>query len=279
MTPARFERPWRRAPASWAASVAFALTAACGGRRTPPPDDALDDPVAVFEAMLDRLELVQSARILATLEYYGPDGRVRGTEAVLARAPASLRMEAISPFDTTLYAFMVHDGALAYLDLRENLFVSGSATPENISRFVPFALSAEDLVRVLLGGPPLDAADPDPDTYSVRWDDRAGAYALTMPAVAGGTLTLQVAHGTWTVVGARLEDAAGDVVFDLREGNFATVAAGDAETTMPRVLRLRMPASDIDISLELDRIELNAELDSALFVLDPPPGADVRRLP
>ena len=134
-----------------AVAVALAVVG-CGGRQTPPPPDVMDDPVAVFEGVMTRLEGFQSARIRATVEYYGPEGRVRARQAVLVRAPASLRIETISPFDTTLAAFMVHDGALVFYDLQRQAYLHGAPTPENLARFVSVWMTAEDLVRVLPAG-------------------------------------------------------------------------------------------------------------------------------
>lgn len=263
-----------------ALAALLCLTAiGCGGRQTPVPDDALTDPVELLEAMLTRLESIESSRMRATLEYYGDGGRARVEQAVLARAPDLLRVETLSPFGTSLSVFMSDGETLTFYDLQEQIYVSGSPTPSNIARFVPFWMSAADLVRVLFGGPPLDAAVADADEYTLEWDRRAGAYRMRLPIMSGGELIVHVQHGTWVVSGAERYDADGDPVFELRTGDFERVSLGDVETTMPRRLRFIMADEDIDISLDVESISMNVALGDALFQLAPPPGAEINSLP
>lgn len=255
------------------------LASACGGRQTPAPADELTDPVELLEAMLTRLEAIESARMRATLEYYGDGGRARVQQAVLARTPNLLRIETLSPFDTSLAVFMVDGQTLTYYDLQAQTYMSGAPTPSNVARFVPFYMTAEDLVRVLFGGPPLDAASTDADEYTLGWDRSAGAYRMVLPLTAGGELVLHVQHETWTVSGAAQYDSDGDPIFELRTGDFTTIEAEGLVTTMPQRLRFIMEGEDIDISLDVERIDMNVALPDALFQLAPPPGVEEILLP
>ena len=274
MTDAPYSRP-NLAPLLARAVVFALMIGGCSGRQIAPPDDALTDPVVLYEAMLSRLESIESARMRATLEYYGDGRRARVEQLVLARAPAMLRIETLSPFDSTLAVFMVDGESLTFFDLQNRSYLTGPPTPRNVSRFVPFWMSAADLVQVLFGGPPLDATNPDADTYTMEWDGRAGAYRMRMPLRdSDGTLTLLVQHGSWTVSGATQSAPNGDVLFELRTGDFRTVTAGDNETQMPQRLRFVMEESDIDISLDVTQLELNVTLADRLFALPPPNGVE-----
>ena len=123
---------------------------------------------------------------------------------------------------------LVKDGAasaaVAWYDVQAEQMLRGAPTVQNVSLFTQFPMSGADLVNVLLGGPPLEAVDPDPTTYTVAWDRRQGAYRLGMPLRAGGELAVFVRHGTWTLAGARQLDASGDEVFELTAGDFAAAA-------------------------------------------------------
>lgn len=260
-------------------ALVAASLAACGGRQTPAPEGELTDPVELLEAMLTRLDAIESARMRATLEYYGDGGRARVQQAVLARSPNLLRIETLSPFDTSLAVFMVDGETLTYYDLQAQTYMSGAPTPSNVARFVPFYMTAQDLVRVLFGGPPLDAASTDSDEYTLAWDGRAGAYRMVLPLIAGGELVLHVQHETWTVSGAAQYDADGEPIFELRTGDFAAVEADGFVTSMPRRLRFIMEGEDIDISLDVERLDMNVTLPDGLFQLAPPPGVEVILLP
>lgn len=251
-----------------------AFVVACGGRQTPAPDDAFDAPIDVFEATLDRYEALSSVRLRATLEYWGEEGRVRVDQVVLARRPGDVRVETISPFGTTLTVFATNADELVYYDLQANEFVRGRPELDHISRFLPFHLTAQDIVRVLLGAPPLDAVDPDPDTYAMEWDARRAAYRLTMPlSDDAGTLRVWIDHGSWTMVAARMTDAEGDRIFDLRSGNAEPVQGATIRTQMPTRIEFEMPGEDVDIALDVERVELDPTLPDALFTVPTPRAA------
>lgn len=258
--------------------LAVAASSGCGGRQIAPPDDALTEPIEVFEALLSRLEGIGSVRLRGTLEYYGEQGRARVDQVLLAREPGQLRIETLSPFDSTLSVFLIDAGVLTWFDLQRRQYLTGDATAANVARFVPLWMSADDLVRVLFGGPPLDAIDPDPDTYTLRWDERAGAYRLEMPLLTGGALVLRVEHRTWLLRSARRLDEDREIVFELRAGEPLAVPTDAGEVWMPSALRFRMPSERLDMSLELDRVDVNPELPDALFRLAPPNGVTVERL-
>ena len=79
-------------------ALTIVTLAACGGPQRAAPPDALDDPALVLEGTLDRLSLLDAARLRAELEYYGRDGRARvcllytspsPRDATLPRMPSS----------------------------------------------------------------------------------------------------------------------------------------------------------------------------------------------
>ena len=74
--------------------------------------------------------------------------------------------------------------------------------------------------------------------------------------------------------GAKQVDEDGEVIFELRTGDFTTVAAGESQTEMPQRLRFLMETEDIDISLDVTRLELNPSLPDALFALPVPNGVE-----
>lgn len=253
----------------------LSFVSACGGTRTPPPDDALTEPTELYNAMLARLEGVQSARIRAVMEYFGDNGRVRVRQAVLAQQPDRLRIETLSPFDSTLSVVLANEEQLVLYDLEAAKFYVGAPTATNLSRLLPLWLTPQDVVRVLLGGPPLDMMNPDTATWELQWDRRRAAYRLSMPAFAGGTLELFVKHETWTLSGARETNAAGNTVWEIRTADFRRVESEGVQSTLPERIRFLMDRDNIDVSLNVSNYDLNAVLPPQLFTLQPPPGVEV----
>lgn len=260
--------------------LALALVlCACGGRQSPAPSDALSDPIDVIEGTLDRLAVLDAARLRAELEYYGDEGRARVDQIVLAREPGDVRIETLSPFGTTLTVFVVNAESLRYWDLQSEEFVVGAPTPEHIGLFIPFALSAADVVRVLLGAPPYDRIASSPDEYTMEWDSRRDAYRLRLPlASSQGELSVWVTHGTFTLVAARETDGEGRTVFEIRAGRFERERVGEQVLEVPRRIEFEMPREGIDISLDVTSSQWNPELVDALFELREPRGVEVQEL-
>jgi len=271
------ESPTTRVPQipHWLVVVALSFTLGCGARHTPPPQDAIDDPVLLLEATLTRLEALDAVRIRASLVYYGDGGRARIRQAVLAQRPSYVRMESISPFDTSMAVLILGDGYLIFYDIQEETYYRGHATPENIRRLAPLYFSPEDIVRVFLGAPPLDAVEPDPDTYTIEWNTRTAVYELGLPTVDGGSITVDIRHGDWTMAGARVYDGDGALRYELRTAGFSTYTHDGGDVVMPTRLRFLMSDRSVDLSMDVERIDINPELPETLFQLDPPRGATI----
>lgn len=259
-------------------SMAALPVAGCAGAQTPEPDDALQSPIEVFEAMLSRLELIESLRVRAVLEYYASDGRVKVRQAVLAKRPGNLRVETMSPFDTTLTVFTTNTTRLAFYDVQAQQFIQGTPSVTNISRFTQFPMTSEDLVRILFGGPPLHAVSTNPDEYSLEWSKRNGSYKLNLPMLTGGALVLFVRHNTWTLSGAQSLDDKGKVQFELRAGEFADVENAGVRVEMPRKIRFLMEEDKVDISLDIESLDLNPDVNDAVFNFTAPAGANIREI-
>jgi hypothetical protein len=247
----------------------------CGARMIAQPSGPAPTATELHDLAVDRLQPLYAVRVRATLEYYGEQGRARIRQALLGREPSDVRMESISPFDTTLSVLVLRGGSLRFYDLQNEQFVVGRAVPEHISRLVPLWLTAEDIVRVLLGGPPLDAGDPTHADQAVEWDGRAGAWRWTLPGVPEGRLHVWMRHGTWSLSGAEALDGEGRSVWEMRTGSWESTRLDDGtEIELPTRYRFLLPSEGIDLSLEVERRTLNPELPDELFELPTPRGVE-----
>ena len=252
-------------------SLSLAFMVACGGTQRP-PDDEVTEPTVLLDAMATRLDGVESLRADSAIEYYGEEGRVRVTQAMVVRLPGDLRIETISPFDTTLNLLVANDEDLVFLDMEGNTMYVGEPTAEDIGRLLPIPLSPADLVRVILGGAPVDAIAADTSTYAMTWDRREGAYRLELPIEGGGELVLFVAHETWQVDGGEGYDPAGQRVYRF------TTSSRRLEGGLPSAIRFVLDGDGTDVSLDIESVTLNPTLPDILFELRPAPGVHVEQL-
>ncbi len=253
--------------------VSVGLGAHCNSG-TRAPEDAVEDPGQLVDLMTGRAEGVSSARYRVVSEYYGGD--LRGAnfrQVVLIRQPADIHVQILSPFDQTLQVLVSNDEALSLYDFEHETFYRGAPTPENLARLLPFYLSAADIVRVLVGGPPLDLMSDDRAAYALSWNEDDGLYRLVVPLATGdGTLELGVRHGDWAIASARRLTASGEQVFELRTGDFEL--QGGLEIPMRLRFLLDRP-EEIDMSLDVERVEIDPTLPDSLFELQPPAGVEV----
>lgn len=254
------------------------LLAACGARRVAPPDDALTDPAELFGIVAARGEGLDTVRYRATLEYYGDGGRVRVRQAVLARQPTDVRIETISPANTSLAVLVLNADELLFYDVSSETFVAGEPTPEHIGQLAPLWLTPRDIVRVLVGGAPIDEVEADTTGYELQWQRRGGHYELTMPTLDAGELTLDVEHGTWALIGARQHDDDGELVWELRAGGLQSHDVDGEALWLPTRLRFLLPSERVDMSLDVERVDVNPTLSDRLFTLEPPRGIPVTPL-
>lgn len=270
-------RPTRTLPGRTAAlMMVWGTLAACGAPQFAAPADLETDPIALLESSVAAAEAIRSARIRATLEYYGEGGRARVRQAVLVQAPNRVRIETISPLDTSLSVLLLNGESLVYYDIAGELYLTGEPTAEHIGELIPIRLSPEDIVRVMVGGPPLAGLADDLSAATVEWNAREGWYDLRVPLADGGTMLLGVIHESRGVAWVQEHDARGREEWTLRGGDRRAADGANGVVEVPYRLRFRMRAGQIDISLEVERYTVNPELSDEIFSLDPPRGIEVR---
>ena len=73
------------------------------------------------------------------------------TGALLLKAPASIRFEALSPFGQPLLIATIHDGQLVLYNTASNSATVGPATPDTAGRLFSLAVAPDELVGLLAG--------------------------------------------------------------------------------------------------------------------------------
>ena len=125
----------------------------------PPPRQAADEAARqALDVLIARWHAFTDLRALADITIQRGGERQRLTGVLLARAPASVRFEALSPFGQPFLFVTVHEGRLTAYDATTNEATVGDASAETTARLLSLPFDPHDLVAVLSGraAPPRD---------------------------------------------------------------------------------------------------------------------------
>jgi outer membrane lipoprotein-sorting protein len=261
-----------------AAGLLLGVLAGCGAAPIRPPADALTSAAPLWQAIDARDDQAVTARIRASVEVFSADGRARVRQVLLVGGPGRFRIETLSPVDTTLSVIACDGERLIYYDVDGGRFYAGAPTAQNLARVARLPLDPTDLTRLLLGGPPVDPSTQAAADWALAWDEQLGAYRLRRTEPDAGRLDVWVRHASWTTVAARLTDAAGGRRLELTSADVRPVESDGVRIDVARRLRIVMPHEQVDLSIEVDRYDLNPNLPPTLFSIAPPRGITVESL-
>lgn len=125
----------------------------------PPPRQAADEEARrALAVLIARWHAFTDLRALADITIQKGGERQRLTGVLLARAPSSVRFEALSPFGQPFLFVTVHEGHLTAYDATTNEATVGEASAEATARTLSLPFDPDDLVAVLSGraAPPRD---------------------------------------------------------------------------------------------------------------------------
>lgn len=251
------------------------LALSCG-QNIPPPDNAIEDPVALRGGVDARLEAVDSARFKdVVFDYFGDGERLKVRQLILVSKPTYLRVQTRMPGSEEIVSLLVSDGTDFAMHRRDtNEYFSGPSTRQNIGKLLPVDLSAADVARVMLGGAPWDRLDSGIGAAKLSWDRSRGHYKYSVDLSEGGSMSIWVRHTDFAVIEAEERDASGAVAYQYTTDDWKNFGG----VSLPEYRRFVWPSRDLDFSMDVNETQLNVELPEHLFTLDPPPGSIERRL-
>jgi outer membrane biogenesis lipoprotein LolB len=273
--------------------------AALGCHRAPPTSRFPD-----ARALLTHLERQQScSRGLAgegKIDYFGKEGRVRGSLMFMVARPDSVRLDVISPFGATLSTLTSDGSNFSLLDLRQKVFLRGPASACNLAQFTRVPLPPHALVSLLGGQPPVLAHDAS--AASLAWESGRYVVRIAGEHLATEELTFSVGDADYDKPYGAQQVLLSSV--EVRQKNYvlyrAELAAHEAASTapprvdpdglepdmppsgpdcravLPRRLRLEVPAEEQDLLLAIDEISHNPPHQPGVFQQRPPGGVVVR---
>ena len=182
---------------------------------------------------------------------------------VAVSRPANLHLETFGFFGQP-EAILTSDGrTFGLYQSSEGKYYRGPATPQNVSRFLPVVLPAEELVSIMLGTVPRIPSHevvfnltPDHMAYLIGLRERNLTQTLWIDPFNFRALKSEV----------RGIDA-----YDLLFENFEQSAAG----ALPKKVVLSAPAASTLLELNYKDVVINEMLGANLFKGNPPPGVPV----
>ena len=148
----------RRLRSSLLVLLAVGLAAGCSIALPPPRQPISAEARRAIDLLITRWQSVTDLRTLADINLDRGGQRQRLTGVLLAKAPGSVRFEALSPFGQPFLIAVVHDGHLTAFSAATNEAVVGEATAETTARLLGLPFEPHDLVAVVSGSavPPTD---------------------------------------------------------------------------------------------------------------------------
>lgn len=141
----------RRLRSSLLVLLAVGLAAGCAIGLRPPRQPISEDARRAIDLLLTRWHAVSDLRALADIVVDRGGQRQQLSGVLLAKAPGSVRFEALSPFGQPIVVAVVHDGRLTAYSALSNEATVGEATAQTTAQLLGLPFEPQDLVAVATG--------------------------------------------------------------------------------------------------------------------------------
>ena len=222
----------------------------------------IQDTGELVKNLSQRIHQFRSLRTLATVSYWGTDGRAGFQEAILVNRPDRLRLETLSPLGAILIVTVDADNIEGFHP-REGLFYRGKSSKKNLLRYTQIPLGLRELTSLLMGLPPVEAQGP--------WE--GGENSLYREIGGGGRE--KIVFDPTLGVPARWERLGPDGAIELSAlfSEYIPTPAG----LFPAKISLEDHNQQKRLEIRYQEPELNVALPLPLFVQEKP--ASAREIP
>lgn len=172
------ERPSRARCRRALAGLALGAAGACGA---PPPASTFPDAEAALQRMQQTQLCSRGVQGEAKLDYFGDEGRVRGSLLYKAALPDHVRLDVFSPFGAVLSTLTSDGSQFALFDLRQKVLLRGAASACNLERFLRVPVPPHALAQLLRGEAPVLVHERGAAT--IEWHSAwlgSGHYVITI---------------------------------------------------------------------------------------------------
>jgi len=275
------------------------FAAALGCSRAAPPS-RFPDAQTILASLHEQQKCSRGLSGEGKIDYFGKEGRVRGSLLFLVSSPDRVRLDVVSPFGATVSTLTSDGKQFSLYDLRQKLFLRGSASACNLAQFTHVPMPPHALVSLLRGEPPV--LRHDPAQLSLSWEggryvvriqsQHAAAEAIAISPrdadydkpFAQQRLALEsveVRQQDYVLYRAELADhqpAGTAAPRSDPDGVDPDVPASGPEcsASVPRRLHLEVPSEEQDLLLSVSEVAHNPPLESGTFTQNVPGGVSVR---
>ncbi len=288
------------ARATWLALLACVASTGCA--RSAPPS-RFPDAASLLSRLREQQSCSRGLSGEGKLDYFGKEGRLRGTVLFMGASPDSVRLDVVSPFGATISTLTSNGKDFSLYDLRQKVFLHGPANACNLGRFTHVPMPPHALVSLLRGEPPVLVHEAPQATlaweggqYVVRISSKhqATQEIAISPADADydkpyaqqrvSLSSVEVRQQNYVLYRAELEQHDPAVTAPPRsdpDGIDPDVPPSGPEcrAALPRRLHLEVPAEEQDLVLSISEIAHNPPLKAGAFEQTPPGGVVVRSSP
>jgi hypothetical protein len=276
--------------------------ASTGCARSAPPS-RFPDAASLLSRLREQQSCSRGLSGEGKLDYFGKEGRLRGTVLFMGASPDSVRLDVVSPFGATISTLTSNGKDFSLYDLRQKVFLHGPANACNLGRFTHVPMPPHALVSLLRGEPPVLVHEAPQATlaweggqYVVRISSKhqATQEIAISPADADydkpyaqqrvSLSSVEVRQQNYVLYRAELEQHDPAVTAPPRsdpDGIDPDVPPSGPEcrAALPRRLHLEVPAEEQDLVLSISEIAHNPPLKAGAFEQTPPGGVVVRSSP
>jgi outer membrane lipoprotein-sorting protein len=141
----------RRLRSSALVLLVAGLAVGCAIAMPPPRSPISPEARRAVDLLTTRWHAFTDLRALADINVERGDQKQRLSGVILAKGPASVRFEALSPFGQPILIGVVHDGRLTGYNALTNEAIVGDATAETTAHILGLPFEPEDLAAVVSG--------------------------------------------------------------------------------------------------------------------------------
>lgn len=283
--------------------VAILLLGALAGCSRAAPPSRFPDAQSLLSRLHDEQKCSRGLSGEGKIDYFGKEGRVRGSLLFMVASPEQVRLDVVSPFGATVSTLTSDGQRFSLYDLRQKVFLQGPANACNLAQFTHVPMPPHALVSLLRGEPPVLVHQPaqaalvwESGRYVVRI--QSAHQALQEIAISPSDAdygkpwseqhlsleSVEVRQQDYVLYRAELADHRVAKTAPPRsdpDGIDADVPPSGPEcnASVPRRLHLEVPSEEQDLVLSVSEIAHNPPLQAGVFQQRVPGGVVVRSSP